>query len=231
VPEHRQQSCEQLLERVSVDPGVAHGRPVVRGTRVWVATVLDRLADGRALEEILAEYPQLEAADVRACVAYGAESTRLHEVTVGPGGKPKHDETRWLLARWEREGLIPSAPPGGWATTDSIRSDGLDLPAPASGRTLSETLAEMREEERSADTPAATPRRPAHGRRQAHVIPRAPAAGQRPGRVGMVAVKVLPRPSSEVTATLPPWDSATWRTIARPRPVPPVARSRALSMR
>jgi uncharacterized protein (DUF433 family) len=84
VAERQQPTREELLERVSVDPGVAHGRPVVRGTRVWVTTVLDWLADGRTAEEILEEYPQLERADIRACVAYGAELTRFHDIVVEP---------------------------------------------------------------------------------------------------------------------------------------------------
>jgi uncharacterized protein (DUF433 family) len=81
--EHSQE-IQSLLGRISVDPRIAHGRPVVAGTRVWVTTVLDWLADGRTVEEILAEYPQLEAEDIRACVAYGAELTRFHDVTVEP---------------------------------------------------------------------------------------------------------------------------------------------------
>ncbi len=84
MTEHPQPTREQLLERISVDPRVAHGRPVVHGTRVWVTTVLDWLADGRTVEEILQEYPQLDPADIRACVAYGAELTRFHDVTVEP---------------------------------------------------------------------------------------------------------------------------------------------------
>jgi hypothetical protein len=48
---------------------------------------------------------------------------------------------------------------------------------------------------------------------------------------GRLTVKVEPRPSSDPTSTLPPWPSATCRTIARPRPVPPVCRARALSTR
>jgi uncharacterized protein (DUF433 family) len=84
VAERQQPTREELLERISVDPGVAHGRPVVRGTRVWVTTVLDWLADGCTAGEILEEYPQLEAADILACVAYGAELTRFHDVVVEP---------------------------------------------------------------------------------------------------------------------------------------------------
>lgn len=58
------------------------------------------------------------------------------------------DPVRRLLARWEKEGLAPSAPEEGWATTDDVRRDVPGLPTGTSGRTLSEILAEMREEER-----------------------------------------------------------------------------------
>lgn len=73
---------QSLVERISVNPQVAHGRPVVHGTRVWVTTVLDWLADGHTPDEILAEYPQLQPLDIRACIAYAAELTRFHDVTV-----------------------------------------------------------------------------------------------------------------------------------------------------
>ena len=44
----------------------------MRGHRIWVSLLLDLLADGMTVEEVLREYPQLEAADVRAALAYGA---------------------------------------------------------------------------------------------------------------------------------------------------------------
>ena len=48
-----------LLQRISIDPGVCFGKPCIRGTRIWVSLILDFLANGRSIEEILAEYPQL----------------------------------------------------------------------------------------------------------------------------------------------------------------------------
>ena len=61
-----------LLERISIDPEVCGGRPCVRGHRIWVSLVLDLLAGGMPVAELLAEYPTLEEADIRACIAYGA---------------------------------------------------------------------------------------------------------------------------------------------------------------
>ena len=65
-----------LLERISIDPTVCFGKPCIRGTRIWVSLILDLLADGMTIEEILAEYPQLQAEDIRAAIAYGAEMAR-----------------------------------------------------------------------------------------------------------------------------------------------------------
>lgn len=61
-----------LLERISIDPAICFGKPCVKGHRIWVALILGFLAEGRTVEEILIEYPTLEGADVRACIAYGA---------------------------------------------------------------------------------------------------------------------------------------------------------------
>lgn len=71
-----------LLERISIDPNVCFGKPCIRGTRIWVSLILDFLANGTATEEILAEYPQLAAEDIRAAIAYGAEMTRERYVEI-----------------------------------------------------------------------------------------------------------------------------------------------------
>lgn len=62
-----------LLERISIDPNVCFGKPCIRGTRIWVSLILDFLASGMSMEELLAEYPQLEMEDIRAAIAYGAD--------------------------------------------------------------------------------------------------------------------------------------------------------------
>lgn len=71
-----------LLERISIDPQVCFGKPCIRGTRIWVSLLLDFLADGSTIEEILEEYPQLTVEDVRAAIAYGAEMSRERYVMV-----------------------------------------------------------------------------------------------------------------------------------------------------
>jgi uncharacterized protein (DUF433 family) len=65
-----------LLQRISVDPLVCAGRPCIRGTRIWVSLLLDFLASGSSMEEILEQYPQLQREDLLAAIAYGAEMSR-----------------------------------------------------------------------------------------------------------------------------------------------------------
>lgn len=65
-----------LLQRISVDPQVCFGKPCIRGTRIWVSLILDFLASGIGIQEIQAEYPQLQREDVLAAIAYGAEMSR-----------------------------------------------------------------------------------------------------------------------------------------------------------
>ncbi len=71
-----------LLQRISVNPAVCFGKPCIRGTRIWVAFILDLLANGTTTEEILADYPQLVLDDVRAALAYGAEMSRERFVEI-----------------------------------------------------------------------------------------------------------------------------------------------------
>ena len=71
-----------LLERISIDPNVCFGKPCVRGTRIWVSLLLDFLAAGVSVEEILADYPHLTREDVLAAIAYGAEMSRERFVDI-----------------------------------------------------------------------------------------------------------------------------------------------------
>ena len=73
-----------LLERISVDPDICFGKPCVRGTRIWVSLLLDQLAAGTSIDEILADHPQLQRVDVLAAIAYGAEMSRERYVDL-PG--------------------------------------------------------------------------------------------------------------------------------------------------
>ena len=63
-------------ERISINPNICHGKPCIKGTRIWVSLMLDFLASGDSIETILEEYPHLIREDILACLAYGAEAAR-----------------------------------------------------------------------------------------------------------------------------------------------------------
>ena len=67
-------------ERITVDPGICHGKPCIKGTRIMVAVILDNLAEGMASEDIVAQYPPLVADDVRAAISYAAALAREEEL-------------------------------------------------------------------------------------------------------------------------------------------------------
>jgi len=72
----------EWTERISINPEICHGKPCVKGTRIWVSLILDFLASGDSVEDILREYPQLTREDILACVAYGAEVARERFVPI-----------------------------------------------------------------------------------------------------------------------------------------------------
>ncbi|HET6515329.1 MAG TPA: DUF433 domain-containing protein [Thermodesulfovibrionales bacterium] len=71
-----------LLQRISIDPNICFGKPRIKGTRIWVSLILDFLANGMTVKELLEEYPQLTEEDIRAAIAYGAEMSRERYVEV-----------------------------------------------------------------------------------------------------------------------------------------------------
>jgi uncharacterized protein (DUF433 family) len=60
----------ELLRRISSNPEIFGGKPILRGLRISVETVLSLLAQGETVDAILADYPDLDADDVRACLEY-----------------------------------------------------------------------------------------------------------------------------------------------------------------
>jgi uncharacterized protein (DUF433 family) len=61
---------KELLERITADPNIFGGKPIIRGRRLAVEHVLGMLAAGDTIQTILEGYPWLEPEDVRACLAY-----------------------------------------------------------------------------------------------------------------------------------------------------------------
>ena len=73
-------TSDDLLGRVTSDPAICHGKPCIRGLRHPVEFLLDLLGAGMTIEEILADYPDLEWDDLRAACAYGARLSRDNRV-------------------------------------------------------------------------------------------------------------------------------------------------------
>jgi len=63
-------SNENLLSRITVDPEICHGKPCVRGLRYPVETILEYLAGGDSVEDLLAEFPDLGREDILACLEF-----------------------------------------------------------------------------------------------------------------------------------------------------------------
>ena len=72
--------------RITVRPEQMGGVPCIRGLRIPVATVVGMVAGGMAREEILAAYPDLEAADIDEALHYAAEAVRERELPVAASG-------------------------------------------------------------------------------------------------------------------------------------------------
>lgn len=72
----------ELLDRISIDPNICFGKPCIRGHRIWVSLILDFLASGWTMQQILENYPGLEENDIYACIAYGAEMTRERYIEI-----------------------------------------------------------------------------------------------------------------------------------------------------
>ena len=69
-----------LLDRITINPAICHGKPTIRSLRYPVDMLLDLLAAGATTEEIIADYPDLEAADISAVLAYAAQLARVQSV-------------------------------------------------------------------------------------------------------------------------------------------------------
>ncbi|MDB5098142.1 MAG: hypothetical protein JWM80_2563 [Cyanobacteria bacterium RYN_339] len=73
-------TADDLMNRVTMDPAVCHGKPTVRGLRYPVDMLLDLMGSGMSQEEILADYPDLERDDLLAVMQYAAKLARVERV-------------------------------------------------------------------------------------------------------------------------------------------------------
>jgi uncharacterized protein (DUF433 family) len=66
------------MSRIVIDPDICNGQPTIRGTRITARTVVEFLAAGDSIEEVLEEYPALTRDDVLACLALSSELMKHH---------------------------------------------------------------------------------------------------------------------------------------------------------
>ncbi len=67
-------------DRITTNPSIMTGKPIIAGTRLTVMFILDVLAQGWSVDEILRNYPNLETDDIRACLAYASEVLSAEKV-------------------------------------------------------------------------------------------------------------------------------------------------------
>jgi len=72
---------EKFTDRINTDPEICNGKPIIRGIRITVSTVLEFLAAGETIENILDAYPLLEREDILACLEYAKRITDKSIIT------------------------------------------------------------------------------------------------------------------------------------------------------
>jgi len=71
---------QDLLNRITIDPNICHGKPTIRGLRYPVDNMLELLASGMTIDELLEDYPDLEREDFLACMQYAAKLTQVKSI-------------------------------------------------------------------------------------------------------------------------------------------------------
>jgi uncharacterized protein (DUF433 family) len=85
VVRERNMDREELLKRITVNPGTLVGKPTIRGMRISVEQILDALAAGVPEQELLEDYPALEPDDIRAVLLYARDvvaSERIYPIDI-----------------------------------------------------------------------------------------------------------------------------------------------------
>lgn len=76
---------ENLLQRITINPKICHGKPTIRNMRYPVSLILDLLSAGMTAEEIILDYPELEKKDIQACLSFASrlsETKTLHKISI-----------------------------------------------------------------------------------------------------------------------------------------------------
>ncbi len=71
---------DNLLTRITINPEICHGKPVIRGLRYPVENMLELLASGMTIDELLEDYPDLERKDFLACLNYASKLAHLKSI-------------------------------------------------------------------------------------------------------------------------------------------------------
>ena len=66
-----------MEERITINPSICHGKPVIKGTRVLVSNILSSLADGDSIEQILKDYPNIIKEDIFAALSFGSRMSNF----------------------------------------------------------------------------------------------------------------------------------------------------------
>jgi uncharacterized protein (DUF433 family) len=78
--EQHAEDIARLLERITINPDICHGKPCIRGLRYPVSTILELLSAGMSIEEVLADYEDLEREDILAVLAFAARLSQVKRV-------------------------------------------------------------------------------------------------------------------------------------------------------
>ena len=73
-------SMETLLNRITINTDICHGKPTIRNMRYPVELILDLLSSGMSNAEIIEDYPSLEEDDIKACLAFASRLTKIKSI-------------------------------------------------------------------------------------------------------------------------------------------------------
>jgi uncharacterized protein (DUF433 family) len=71
----------ELMDRIVIHPDICHGKPRIKGTRIFVSIILDWLAEGASFEEVIDAYPSLTAEDIKAVLNYSRKLIEDQKIT------------------------------------------------------------------------------------------------------------------------------------------------------
>lgn len=71
-----------LLNRITINPEICHGKPTIRDTRHMVEGIIEYMAGGDSIDDILQEFPDLEKEDILACLAFAARSIHFKDIEI-----------------------------------------------------------------------------------------------------------------------------------------------------